>query len=72
MAKDQMQMQTQTQTQAPATVPAPVVKQHSFGTFALSVTLFIILAIALWVYLILRRRVPRKHVDLKAGDEGED
>lgn len=64
--------QLQAQTQAPATVPAPVVKQHSFGTFALSVTLFIILAVALFVYLTLRRKVPEKHVDQKAGDEGED
>ncbi|MBU5637649.1 hypothetical protein KOM00_13015 [Geomonas sp. Red69] len=62
----------QAQTQAPSTVPAPAVKQHSFATFALSVTLFIVLAIALFVYLTLRRKVDGKHVDQKAGDEGED
>ncbi|TGU70774.1 hypothetical protein E4633_17430 [Geomonas terrae] len=64
--------QLQTQTQAPANAPVTVVKQHSFGTFAISVTLFIILAIGLFVYLVLRRQVPPKHVDQKAGDEGED
>lgn len=64
------QLQTQTQTQVPAT--APVESKHSFGTFALSVTLFIILAIGLFVYLTLRKKVPGKHVDQKAGDEGEE
>ncbi|WP_236026397.1 hypothetical protein [Geomonas azotofigens] len=61
----------QAQTQAPSTVPVPVAK-HSFGTFALSVTLFIVLAIALFVYFTSRRKVDGRHVDQKAGDEGED
>lgn len=64
--------QLQAQTQAPATPPTTVVKQHSFGAFALGVTLFIVIAIGLFVYLTLRRKVPQKHVDQKAGDEGED
>ncbi|GAW65664.1 hypothetical protein GPEL0_01f0672 [Geoanaerobacter pelophilus] len=47
-------------------------KQHSFGTFALTLTLFIILAIFCVVYLNIRRKREPRHVDEKAGDEGED
>ncbi|BCG48001.1 hypothetical protein GEOBRER4_n2865 [Citrifermentans bremense] len=70
MPETQAQPQTQTQTQTQP--PVHVVKQHSFGTFALSLTLFIILAIFCVVYLNIRRKRGPRHVDEKAGDEGED
>ncbi|WP_085812088.1 hypothetical protein [Geoanaerobacter pelophilus] len=70
MPETQAQPQTQTQTQSQP--PVHVVKQHSFGTFALTLTLFIILAIFCVVYLNIRRKREPRHVDEKAGDEGED
>lgn len=64
----QPQMQTQTQPQP----PVQVVRSHSFGTFALGLTFLIVLAIFCVVYLSIRRKRGPKHVDEKAGDEGED
>lgn len=64
--------QVQTQTQVPLGSTAPVVKEHSFRGLTLTVTLLIILAILCVVYLALRRKNTTKHVDEKAGDEGED
>ena len=73
MAESQTQVQNQAQTQVPAQAPVAVVKERPFGTFSLLITLAIILALFLYVYLSQRRKktVP-KHVDQKAGDEGED
>jgi hypothetical protein len=68
----QTQTQTQAQTQAQTQPPVQVVKTHSFGTFALSLTFLIILAIFCVVYLSIRRKRGPRHVDQKAGDEGED
>jgi len=70
MPETQAQPQTQTQTQTQP--PVHVVKEHSFGTFALGLTLFIVLAIFCVVYLNIRRKGGPRHVDDKAGDEGED
>lgn len=70
MPETQAQPQTQTQTQTQP--PVHVVKQHSFGTFALSLTLFIILVIFCVFYFNIRRKRGPRHVDQKAGDEGED
>lgn len=67
-AQAQVQSQTQTQTQ----VPVQVVKERSFATFSLGVTFLIVLAIFCVVYFVLRRKTTPKHVDEKAGDEGED
>jgi len=67
----QTQAQTQ-QTQTQPLVPAPVVRERSFGTFAFGVTFLIVLAIFCVVYFVLRRKTTPKHVDEKAGDEGED
>lgn len=67
------QAQTQTQTQTQAVVPAPVVAADNFGAFSLTVTALLILAIFCVVYFALRRRPgPPRHLDDKAGDEGED
>lgn len=68
----QPQTQTQTQTQAQTQPPVHVVKPHSFGTFALSLTFLIVLAIFCVVYLSIRRKRGPRRVDEKAGDEGED
>lgn len=68
-AQAQTETQTQMQTQVPATV---VVKERSFATFAFGVTLLLILTAFCVVYFSLRRKTTRKHVDEKAGDEGED
>lgn len=65
------QVQAQTQTVAPAGTPVPVAR-HSFGLFAIVVALLIILAIFCVVYLSVRKKVEPRHVDDKAGDEGED
>lgn len=66
------QTQTQTQTQSQTQPPVHVVKPHSFGTFSLGLTFLIILAIFCVVYLSIRRKRGARHVDEKAGDEGED
>ena len=67
----QVQIQTQVQTQPQTQVPI-VVRERSFGTFAFGVTFLIILVIFCVVYFVLRRKTAPKHVDEKAGDEGED
>lgn len=72
MPQAQTQVQTQVQqTQPPAS--APVRREKSFGTFSFGLTFFIILAIFCVVYFALRRKPgSTKHVDKRAGDEGED
>ena len=70
MPEAQAQTQTQTQTQVPA--PVTVVKQRSFGNFAFTVILLIVAAVFCYVYFSTRRKRTAKHVDQKAGDEGED
>lgn len=70
MPQTQAIAQTQVQTQTPA--PAPVVREKSFGTFSFGLTFFLILAIFCIVYFVLRRKPSTRHVDEKAGDEGED
>ena len=74
MAQQQTQTQTQTQTtqtQPPAGAPL-VVRERSFGQFSFFITLLLIAAIFCVVYFSLRRKRSSKHVDEKAGDEGED
>lgn len=70
-AQTQAQTQAQAQTQLQPGVPV-VVRERSFGAFSLTVTFLIVLAIFCSVYFVLRRKTTRRHVDEKAGDEGED
>jgi hypothetical protein len=46
--------------------------QYPFGTFSWLLTAAIILVIFCIMYLYVRRKRKPKHVDKKAGDEGED
>lgn len=48
------------------------VVKHSFGTFSWSVTLAIVVIVFCIMYFYVRRKRSSKHVDDKAGDEGED
>jgi heme/copper-type cytochrome/quinol oxidase subunit 2 len=48
------------------------VVKHSFGAFSWSVTLVIVLVIFCVVYFYVRRKRSSRHIDEKAGDEGED
>ena len=64
---------TQSATGQPAgTPPVTVVKQHSFATFSFGVTLLLVLMIFCYIFFRVRRREHNKHVDQRAGDEGED
>lgn len=64
---------TQTATEQPAgTPPVRVVKQHSFATFSFGVTLLLVLLIFCYIFFRVRRKEHNRHVDQKAGDEGED
>ena len=49
-----------------------VIVQRSFGVFSMTVTLAIIGIVFCIVYFYIRRKKSTKHVDEKAGDEGED
>ena len=49
-----------------------VVREQSFGTFSLTVTLAIIVVVFCVMFFYVRRKRSEKHVDEKAGDEGED
>ena len=53
-------------------VPQTEVAPHSFGAFSLTVTLIIIVVVFCVVFFYVRRKRSAKHVDEKAGDEGED
>jgi hypothetical protein len=55
----------------PQQMPQEVVK-HSFGTFSLLCAFTIVLVIFCVMYLYVRRRRASKHIDEKAGDEGDD
>lgn len=64
---------TQSATQQPAgTAPVTVVKQRSFATFSFGVTLILVLMIFCYIFFRVRRKEHNKHVDQRAGDEGED
>jgi heme/copper-type cytochrome/quinol oxidase subunit 2 len=64
---------TQTATGQPAgTAPVTVVKQHSFATFSFGITLLLVLLFFCYFFFKVRRKEHNKHVDTKAGDEGED
>ena len=63
---------TQTATQPAGTQPVTVVKQHSFATFSFGVTLVLILLLFCYFFFKVRRKEHNKHVDTRAGDEGED
>ena len=56
----------------PQDVVPQTVAKHSFGTFSLTVTLAIIIIVFCIMYFYVRRKKSDKHVDEKAGDEGED
>lgn len=75
----QTEVTPQAQTAAAQTATAQttaaqpvVVKQHSFATFSWWVTFAIILALFCYFFFSIRRRRSPRHVDEKAGDEGED
>ena len=53
-------------------VPQAEVVKHSFGAFSLTVTLIIIVVVFCIMFFYVRRKKSAKHVDEKAGDEGED
>ena len=46
--------------------------KESFGWFSWSVTLAIVVIVFCIMYFYVRRKRSAKHVDQKAGDEGED
>jgi hypothetical protein len=48
------------------------VTQYSFGTFVWIFCAAIILVLFCIAYLYVRRRRKARHVDQKAGDEGQD
>ncbi len=53
-------------------MPETEVVKHSFGDFSWSVTAVIVIVIFCIVFFYVRRKRSEKHVDQKAGDEGED
>lgn len=59
-------------SQAAAVPQVPYKQPHSFATFSGLVTLAIILALFCFGYFYVRRQRSTKHIDEKAGDEGED
>lgn len=63
--------QTAGTQQPPGQGTTPPARQ-SFGTFTWSITIAIILAIFCYMYFYVRRQRAPRHVDEKAGDEGED
>ena len=53
-------------------MPQTEVAKHSFGSFSFTVTLAIVIIVFCIVFFYIRRKKSAKHVDEKAGDEGED
>jgi uncharacterized BrkB/YihY/UPF0761 family membrane protein len=53
-------------------MPETEVVKHSVWAFGWTVTLGIIVIVFCTVYFYARRKKSAKHVDQKAGDEGED
>jgi preprotein translocase subunit YajC len=53
-------------------MPQTEVVKHSFGAFSFTVLLAIIVIFFCFMFFYVRRKRSSKHVDEKAGDEGED
>lgn len=53
-------------------MPQIEVVKHSFGAFSITVMLAIIVIFFCIMFFYVRRKKSSKHVDDKAGDEGED
>jgi len=53
-------------------MPQTPIVQYSFGTFSLTVTLILVALVFCIMFFYVRRKKNDRHVDKKAGDEGED
>lgn len=60
-------------TGAQAAPGGPVlVEKQPFSTFSFTLTILLVLMLFCYYYFRVRRKEHTRHVDAKAGDEGED